>query len=372
MERPIFKSIGTPVEELDTPALVVDLSVLEQNIQRVHSFFQQMESKVRPHMGSHRSPAIAHKQLQVEGTVGGVCVTSVGQAEVFAQNGIDDIFVTNEIVTSQKIGQLCALTHSASITVAVDYAPNVKDLSEAAQSSGVTLGVVVDVNTSPDRSGVEPGQRAVDLAKVIETSANLHFKGLMTLQGGTQSDDLDEMETESRRSVQAVLDTREIIEKAGMEVEVLSAGGTHDYELVGKMSGVTEVPAGAYALMDCKHLRYREELSAAAKVLTTVTSLPEPGIVILDAGGKSVGSDGEGLPIVEGIRGATAEGLSAEHVNLSLDTGTNPDQILELGLKVLLTPWDISTCVNLYDYIRAVRNDKLESMWDIPARGRYR
>ena len=149
MERPIFKPVGTPVEEIDTPALVVDVDVLKQNIETLHSFFREQESKVRPHIGAHRCPAIAHEQLRAGGTTGGICVTSVGQAEVFAQNGIEDIFVANEIVTPLKIGKLCALAHNVNITVAVDNPRNVIDLSEAAQASDVTLRVVVDINTHP-------------------------------------------------------------------------------------------------------------------------------------------------------------------------------------------------------------------------------
>ncbi len=122
MERPIFKPVGTPMEQLDTPALVVDLAILEQNIDTLHAFFRQREAKVRPHVESHRCPAIAHKQLAAGGSVGGICVSTVGQAEVFAEHGFTDMLVANEIVGSQKINRLCALVRHASLTVAVDHA----------------------------------------------------------------------------------------------------------------------------------------------------------------------------------------------------------------------------------------------------------
>ena len=119
MERPIFKPIGTPVAQLDTPALVVDLTLVEQNIATLHAFFQQREAKVRPHM-THRCPALAHQQLAAGGTVGGISVTTVGEAEVFAEHGFDNICVANEVVTPQKIRRLCALARRASMIVAVD------------------------------------------------------------------------------------------------------------------------------------------------------------------------------------------------------------------------------------------------------------
>ncbi len=369
MERPIFKPVGTPVEELDTPALVVDLSVLEQNIETLHAFFRQCDAKVRPHVESHRCPAIASKQMIAGGTVGGISVTTVGEAEVFARQGFDDISVANEIVTPQKISRLCALARYAKMTVAVDNPSNVQDLSEAAQQKGVTLNVLVDIHTRLDRCGVEPGQPAVDLARAIGKALGLHLAGLMTYEGAILTEDAEELAAESRKWIQQVLDTREMVENDGMEVEVVSVGGTHNYELAGAMAGVTEVMAGSYALMDYRYSQCRTQFRPAARVMATVISQPEPGLAFLDSGQKAVGID-TGLPVVEDIPGAKLTGMSAEHGRLVVE-GDAQNQI-DLGGKVWLTPWDIGNCVNLYDHINAVRDGKLEVVWDIAARGRYR
>ena len=220
MERPIFKPIGTPTEELDTPALVVDLAVLDRNIDRVHSFFRQSDAKVRPHVSSHWCPAIAHKQMAAGGTAGGISVTTVGVAEVFAANGFDDIFVANEVVTPQKIKRLCALARRVTILVAVDNPRNVVDLSEAAQAANVRLKVVVDINTGLDRCGVEPGQPAVDLAQAVSRVANLEFAGLMTYEGSIAAETTDELADASRRAIQPLLDTKEMVENAGILVSL--------------------------------------------------------------------------------------------------------------------------------------------------------
>ena len=127
MERPIFKPIGTPEVELDTPALVVDLARLHQNIETMHSFFRGRATKLRPHVGAHGSPAIAHMQTAAGGTVGGITTATLGQAEVFAANGFADIFVANVIVTPIKIRRLCALARRVKVTVAVDSSKNVAD-----------------------------------------------------------------------------------------------------------------------------------------------------------------------------------------------------------------------------------------------------
>jgi D-serine deaminase-like pyridoxal phosphate-dependent protein len=370
MERPIFKPIGTPVEQLDTPALVVDLAVLERNIDILHAFFRQDNvAKVRPHIESHRCPAIAHQQLAAGGTISGICAGTIGQAEVFVEHGFADVLVANEIVTPQKITRLCALARHARMIVAVDHPQNLHTLSEAARTHGVTLHVVVDIHTRVNGCGVEPGQPALDLAKMIQRAAHLEFAGLMTRDGPTPTEDPGKLAAESRQWIQQVLDTREMMERAGLTVRMVSVGGTYNYDIAGAMAGVTEIRAGTYALMDYRYAQSCPQFKPAARVLATVTSRPEPGTAIVDAGQKAVGID-TGLPIAADIPGATVVSLSAEHGRLRLQDDAE-SQVM-LAEKVWLTPWDIGTCVNLYDHIHAVRHGKLEVVWDVAARGRYR
>ena len=369
MERPIIKPVGTPVEQLDTPALVVDLDILEQNIETMHSFFRLKDAKLRPHIESHRSPAIAHKQLRAGGTVGGICVSTIGQAEVFAASGFTDIFVANLVVTPLKIARLCYLAKQVRMTVAVDGMKNVDDLSEAASSKGVVLDVVVYVHTRLNSLGVEPGQPAVDMAKTIANAEGLRFAGLMTYEGLILDGGPEQTAPLYLRCIQKVLDTREMVEKAGIDVSVVCVGGTYNYEIVGTMDGVTEVPAGSYALMDGKYRPYRKQFELAARVMTTVTSVPEAGVLLTDGGRKSIGED-TGDPAVEGIPGASVAGLSAEHAKLLLEPSAGAT--VDMGDKVWFTPRDIGTCVNLHDYLHGVRDGKLEVVWEVPARGRYR
>ena len=369
MQRPIYKPIGTPVAELDTPALIVDLATLDRNIDTVHSFFAGTDAKLRPYVETHRCPAIAHKQLAAGGTVGGIAVTKVGVAEVFAGYGFDDIFVTSQVVTPQKIARLCALAQGASITVAVDNRRNVSDLSEAATSTGVSLNVVVEVDTGLGRCGVAPGQPAVDLASAIARAPDLRFAGLTTYEGAIITDEPEELAAGSRSAIQRLLDTREAVEGAGIPVNVVSGGATHSYDVAAAMPGVTEVPAGSYVLMDAGYRTHRRELACAARVLGTVVSVPEPGIAILDIGQKAIGHDHE-LPVVESVPGAEVLSLSAEHgrVSLSEESGGQVD----LGDTVWLVPWEIGACANLYDNIHVERNGTLVAVWDVAARGHYR
>ena len=359
--------MGTPVEELDTPVLVVDLDVLDRNIETLHSFFRQRDAKVRPHVESHRCPAIAHRQMAAGGTANGISVTTVGEAEVFAQQGFYDIFVANEVVTPQKIGRLCFLARQASITVAADSATNVADLSAAAEARGATLGVAVDIHTRLDRCGVEPGRAALDLARAIGRAGGLRFAGLTAYEGPIL--DADGIAAGPDNLIQRVLDTRDMIEKDGLEVPVVSLGSTHDYEVAGATRGVTEVPAGSYALMDHKYSGHRTQFVPAATVMTTVISRQDAGIAIVDCGQKAISTD-TGLAAVNGIPGAKVTRMSAEHGFVEYDD--TAQETLDIGDKVWLTPWDIGNAVNLYDFIHAVRDGKLEAVWDVAARGRYR
>ena len=368
MERPIIKPIGTPVEELDTPALVVDMDALEENIRQVHSSFVFTEAKIRPYVETHRCPAIAHKQLAVAGTNGGVSVASVGEAEAFTQSGILDILIVNEVVGAQKIGRLCSLARRARVTVAVDSAVNAASLSEAAQGVGVTLNALVDVNTGQERGGVAPGQPALALAQVISRSASLNFNGLLSVEDDDDDEDVEELTERSRHRIQQTLDTREMLEGNGMAVETVCVGAQQPH-LASEVSGVTEVINGAYALMDLRHSAFLPELVPAAKVLAGVSSLPEPGVAILDTGRKAMGDD-YGFPIVAGREELEVASMSAEHGKLKWQDGA--DVSLSLGDRIWFTPMDIGACVNVYDYIQAVRGGKLEAVLDISARGLYR
>ena len=368
MERPIIKPIGTPVEQLDTPALVVDLDTLESNIEKVHAGFRQSEVKLRPNVEIHRCPAIAHRQIAAGGTIGGIAVASVGEAEIFAQNGFSDILVTNAVVSPSKINRLCALARQVRVTVAVDAEANIRSLSKAAQSIGVIVNVVVDINTGQERGGAAAGQPALDLARSIVQAGGLNFSGLMCLDDDELSDDADELSAKWRSRIQATLDAKRLMEQNGIDVGTICASAPQP-SLGSEVDGVTEVIAGAYALMDQRHKPALPELEQAGRVLAAVTSLPEPGTAILDTGRKAMGDD-YGFPVIDGGDALRIVSMSAEHGKLQWDEAQ--DAQLALGDRIWFAPMDIGACVNVYDYIQAVRNGRLEAVFSVAARGVYR
>jgi len=378
LERPIFQAVGTPTGELDTPALVVDLEVMEQNIAVLHGAVGSSgrglaagQVTVRPHVSCHGCPEIARLQLAAGYNSGGVAVSSLGEAEAFAGGdddspAIEDILIAGRVVTTAKIRRLVALGGRITLSVAVDDSRNVEDLAEAAQAAGVTLGVLVDIDAGYGFGGVLPGHDAVELARKITDAPGLSFEGIMAYEGPLTMTDRDELAAETRGRLQPILDTRGDLEQARIEVPTVSAGSTYSYDIVSQLSGVTEIQAGVYPLMDVETLRIRPEFQPAAKILATVISHPVAGRAVVDSGHKTTGPD-FGVPVLDGLPGAVATRFSAEHGILDLQEPAT-EQLMPND-KIHLVPYNLALCINQYDYIRAVRDGKLVGYWRVAGRG---
>ena len=368
MERPVFQPVGTPAIELDTPALVVDLDIATANIERFHRYFQDTPAKLRPHLGFHQCPRIGHLQISGGNTSGGVAVASVGEAEVFSGTGFNDILVTGKVVTRSAIQRLCALAHTTMVTISVDNDENIFNLSQIAMSSGIRLRVLIELDSGNCWSGVQPGQVALDLARIVENAAGLEFAGLFVNDRSGMDGDWERAASKTHETLQPIIDTRKLIENSGMPVATVSVNGDYNFDTASRISGITEVYAGIYPLMDWRSSQIRAEFSPAAKILATVISHPIETRAVVDAGHKATAPD-EGLPVLEGNPGAKATRFSAEHGVLDLDQHMKNE--LQPGAKVWLVPYDLELSVNQYDYFRAVRGSKLVGFWPISARGRF-
>jgi D-serine deaminase-like pyridoxal phosphate-dependent protein len=356
---------GTPLDELDTPCLIVDMDALENNMGVIADFYKDRRCKLRPHVKNHKSPVLAHMQIRTGGTVGGVCAGKVSEAEVMVQGGIDNVFITNQVVTRDKIARLSALANQAEVLVACDHPRNAHHLSEGAQTAGATLGVVIEVETGLNRCGVQSPQEAMELAKLLEGLPGLAFRGVMSHQVIRGTPDRETRFTEGRRMVQKCLDARDAIEAAGIPVEIVSSGESWTYDVAGDIPGVTEVQGGSYLLMDTGY-RYMTEFEYAGKVLGTVISTPRPGVAIGDAGLEAMGNI-KGLPTVEGMPGVTVKALDAQHTIMELEE----DAGLDVGDHFTLLPAQQDSMVSKWDRFIAVRGGKVETVWDIPGRGRH-
>jgi D-serine deaminase-like pyridoxal phosphate-dependent protein len=356
---------GTPLEELDTPAIVIDLDVAESNIRRMQDFANENGVSVRPHSKTNKSPYWAWKQVNA-GAIG-ICCAKVGEAEQMAAAGIPEILIPNQIVTQRKIVRLMSVASTTKAIVAVDSEDNVRNLSEAASSFGIELGVVIEINVGMARCGVEPNE-ADALAQVIVKAPGLRFDGLMGYEGHTVSArDFEERKTETIRAMDRLLSAAAEVRKAGIPVNVVSAAGTGTYNITGKIDGITELQAGSYIFMDGDYLEVFNDFEPAMTVLTTVISKIGDRAV-LDSGLKSMSID-RGNPYAVGIEGVEVMGLSEEHTKVTLSGDASS---LRVGDNVSLRAMHGDTTINVHDYYFCVRDGNLETVAPILGRGKFR
>ncbi len=354
---------GTPMEELDTPCLVLDLSALDSNMDVIADYYRDRPSKLRGHSKNHKTPAIALRQIRRGGTTGGVCAAKVSEAEVMVHGGVSSVFITSEVVGDLKIRRLCSLAGQADIMVACDSPDNARALSLEAEAQGVDLGVVIELETGLKRCGVQEIRQGVSLAHEIDSLPGIRFRGIMSHQVIPAMPDREDRVIEGNRVIKGVIDLKDAIVDSGLPVEIVSTGETWSYDVAGEIDGVTEVQGGSYLLMET-HYGYMTEFKYAAKVLTTIISAPRPGVAIGDAGSRAVGCL-RGLPEVDGRPGVEVESMDSDHTVFRLNDGAS----LAIGEQLLLIPGQQDAMVSRWDRFVGLRNGKVEAVWDIQARG---
>ena len=355
---------GTPLAQLDTPCLILDMDALDHNMDVIADFYEERHSKLRGHSKNHKSPALALRQIQRGGTIGGVCAAKVAEAEVMVQGGVPSVFITSEVVAPPKIARLCALADQAEILVACENEANAHELSQAAAAQGVNLGVVIEQETGLLRCGVQDVDPGLALARLIDSLPGLSLKGVMSHQMMAEpSGDREDRATEAHRLIQPVLDLREAMIEAGLTVEIVSTGETWSYDIAGDMPEVTEIQGGSYLVMETSY-EYMEDFHLAGKVLSSIISVPRPGTAIGDAGARAVGGM-KGLPRVEGRPGVEAVDMDTDRTVFQVTDGAE----LAVGDQVVLLPGQQDAMVSRWDRFVGVRDGVVEAVWEIEARG---
>jgi D-serine deaminase-like pyridoxal phosphate-dependent protein len=349
--------------EVPTPALIVDAGALDRNIARMAAFFAAGACRLRPHVKAHKTPAIARRQLAAGSCAGLTCAT-VLEAEAVA-GFCDDLLIANEIVTADKCGRAAALASSRRVTVAVDSQEGLDALARAARAAGTTLGVLVDLDVGQMRCGVPPGAPAIALASRAASMPGLELRGVMGYEGHVQPvRDRAERTAQAQRAMAALVDTAAQVRAAGLPCPVVSAGGTGTYDISGRVSGVTEIQAGSYVLMDTDYDDVGVGFEQAFFVLGTIVSRPAADRCVADAGHKSTTKD-HGLPRVHGVAGAVVTSLNDEHATIAIP----PDCPLRIGDRVRLVPSHTDPTVNLHDVLYAFDGDRVVDRWPVVARG---
>jgi 3-hydroxy-D-aspartate aldolase len=355
---------GTPVSDLDTPCLVLDLDVLEANYGVIAKAYGGPGPKMRQHAKNLKAPVLARMQMDAGGTVGGVCVAKVSEAEVMVEGGINDVLITSQVASRDKLRRLCALARRATIGVAVDDTWHVREVSRAADEAGVRVGVIIEVDTQMGRAGVRAAENAVAIARMASDLPGVVFRGVMSHQTIPGQPDRETRLTEGTRFIGRILEIKAAIEAAGIPVDVVSTGETWTYDVATKVRGITEVQGGTYALMSTSY-GYMEDFAIAAKVLSTVVSRPDEHTAIGDAGLHCLAGPGGLLPSVDGLADVSVTALGPTHCVLT-SAGTMP---LQVGDQCMLLTAQQDIMLNRWDQYIAVRNGLVEAVWDIPARG---
>jgi 3-hydroxy-D-aspartate aldolase len=363
--------IGMPLDEVDTPALIIDLDAFERNLARLPARIAGSAVRLRPHAKTHKCPVIALQQV-ARGAVG-VCVQKVGEAEAMVYGGVRDVLVTNEIVGQQKLRRLAALAHIARIGVCADDAGQVGALEAAAAEARVTIPVYVEVNMGGNRCGVEPGEPALNLAGQIADAPHLSFAGLQAYHGSAQHlRGWDERRAAIAQAADKAGSTRDLLARYGIACPVVTGAGTGSFEFETGSGVYTELQCGSYIFMDADYGRNLDHDGAPTKtfepslfVWATVMSRPAQERAIVDAGLKALAFD-SGPPLVWDEPAASYERASDEHGRLALSAPTNR---LYIGDKIRLVPGHCDPTVNLYDWYVGIRNNRVEAIWPITARG---
>jgi len=358
---------GTPLDELDTPCIVIDLDVAESNIAKLQAAANEMGVDVRPHSKTNKSPYWVRKQLEA-GAIG-VCCAKVGEAEVMVEAGVPEVMIPNQVIGKRKIARLVALARSARIIVAAESSGNVDDLSEASTAAGAELGVIVEINVGMDRCGVD-GDGAVELAKQIDAAPGLRFDGLMGYEGHVVAErDYEVRKSEAEKAMAILTGAADQIRNVGIDVKLVSAAGTGTYNITGRVDGVTELQCGSYIFMDGDYLEVFKDFEPALSVLATVISRQKQDVAIVDMGLKSISMD-RGLAEVISPVSASIIKHSEEHTAVNLPDAAS--QALQVGDKVRSRPTHGDTTINLHEYYFGIRDGKLEAAIPIPGRGKFR
>ncbi len=361
-------NLGVGLDEIDTPALLIDLEVMEANIEHMAEVFRGLPSELRPHEKTHKCPIIAHKQIRA-GAIGVTCA-KLGEAEVMAEAGIGDILIANQVVGEPKVTRLVNLARQSDIIVAVDDPSNVRHLAEASRAKGVRLGVLVEVDVGNNRCGTAPGEPTLELAREVASHPSLNLRGLLGYEGFCQNiQSMEERREKAQGAMGKLVSTKELLEDKGFDIEIVSAGGTGTHMITGMYPGVTEVEAGSYVFMDATYGRVEglEQFGYALTVLTTITSMPRPGVAVCDAGLKAITFEpNRPPPPVKCLDGVVYERPSEEHGRLKVEPGSG----LRVGDKIEVIVSHCCTNTNLYDQFHCVRDGALEAVWRIQARGK--
>lgn len=355
------------VEDLDTPAAIVELDIMQDNIQRMHKHLKEHGLRIRPHIKTHKIPAIAHMQLKAGAK--GINCQKLGEAEVMVNAGIKDILITYNIVGKQKLDRLIRLTKQATVVVVIDSGYVAQGISEAAVDGGSSVGLLVELDVGGRRTGVQTPEAALELAKKIVQLPGVDFKGLMAYKGGMP--DPNYIDYASAFTKEAL----RLLAEAGIPAEEVSCAGTVYAWGDRHVYGATEWRPGLYVYNDLAKVAAGVATleQCAMRVITTVVARPTSTRVVIDAGSKILSIYGpptvQSFGYVVEYPEAFIYSLSEEHGKIEMSVCSKRPKI---GERLTIIPNWVNAVTNLVDEVYGVRDGRVEAIWPVLARGKVR
>ena len=362
------------VSELETPVLLADLDAMERNIDEYAAVADEHDVDLRSHVKTHKNAELAALEVERTGNVG-ICCQTLGEVETMARNGIDDIYLSYQVVGESKLDRLCWLDGKLdALATTVDSAATVDLLQDAAAKHDRTLHTILEVDMGLHRTGVAPDD-AVAFAERVAAAENLAFDGILAYDSHVKSlasteQEFEEECWEAMELAQAVVDD---IEAAGIEVPEVKVGGTATSRYSARHPVVTEINPGMYPFNDVGELELRPwEVSKAdctATVLTTVISVPDEDRLVVDGGSKTFSLDKPQMPVPKHREDIAYENASEEHG--WIDTSES-DETFEVGDRLEFVVPHVCTTINLHDLLVGHRDGRVEELWEVQARGKVR
>lgn len=350
--------------------MLVDVDVMERNVRRLGAYCARHRLRLRPHTKTHKIPEFARMQMK-HGAVG-ITVAKLGEAEVMADAGLNNILVVYPLFGDSKWRRLTALAKRTTVTVACDSLEIAHGISRGACADGVTVGIMAEFDTGFGRCGLPIRRESLPVVQRIRELPGLAWRGVVVYPGhimGTAAD----RETLLERENETLSRLMELLGSEGIDCSLVSGGNTPAAFLSHRFVGVNEIRPGTYIFNDkntvCAEAATWED--CAVSVLATVVSTSVSGKAIIDAGSKTFSGDSlltgdrRGYGHVLGHPDVLVEDLSEEHGHLRL-----PAARFKVGDRVRVVPNHVCSCVNMHDHIYGVQGEKMVAEWDVAARGK--
>jgi D-serine deaminase-like pyridoxal phosphate-dependent protein len=365
--------IDSSLDHLATPFLYVDLDRMNSNIDTMAAAARGLRVRLRPHAKTHKVPEIARLQIAAGAT--GITVAKVSEAEVFADAGIDDLFVAYQVVAPAQLQRLVRLARRVQLRSAVDSREGAEVLSRAATGAGVEVAVMLEIDLGIGRTGVRAGVAACELAQRIAALPGLKLNGVYGFRGFRASAEGGESrETWGRAEGEALAAAADDLRAVGLSIVEVSAGSTPTAVPAAGACGVTEIRPGQY-VFGCANVVAQgamrpDEVALFARA--TVISRPADDRVVVDAGSKTLSTDGpweagRGFGYLASDPSTRVVSLWEEHGVLGIGESARG---LRVGDRVSIVPNHVCTAINLHDRLVGVHDDRIEAVWMIAARGR--